>query len=304
MATQTIHVADHDIRLSKLDKAFYPADHVSKGDVIEHYRAVADAMLPHLAGRPLTLRRYPDGISEKGFFQKDASEYFPDWMTIIEVPQRQGDGTVSHVVCDDAATLVYLANQATIEYHIWLSTVHSLNCPDRIVVDIDPPEGIEVATLRMVARQLRSLFGAIGLTSFVQATGGRGFHVVAALDPSEDYRFVRDLAADLADYLATQYPDLLTTAQRKQHRGDRIFLDVSRNAYGQTFICPYSLRARPGAPVATPLDWSELGRSTPNGYGPRKIRRRLERKSDPWTNIEEQTASAAAARGKLDTLMS
>jgi bifunctional non-homologous end joining protein LigD len=302
MVTQTIHVANHDINVSKLDKEFFPADHVSKGDVIEHYQAVADAMLPHLVGRPLVLRRYPDGIGAEGFVQQSASDYFRDWLHIVDVPKRGGEGTVSHVVCDDAAMLVYLANQATIEYHVWLSTIDRLDCPDRLVIDIDPPEGVEVATLRDVARRLRDLFGSMGLTPYVQATGGRGYHVVAALDRSEDYRFVRDLAADLADHLAAQDPDLLTTAQRKQHRGDRIFLDVNRNAYGQTFVAPYSLRARPGAPVATPLDWSELGRTTPNGQDLHTVRKRLAHKSDPWSSIDTHAAAPAAARTKLDAL--
>jgi bifunctional non-homologous end joining protein LigD len=299
MATQRIHVAEHDIRLSNPDKELYPDEHVSKGDVIEHYQAVADAMLPHLAGRPLTLRRYPDGIDAEGFFQQSASSYFPDWLTTVDVPQRQGNGTVTHVTSDDVATLVYLANQATIEHHIWLSTVDKLDHPDRMVIDIDPPPDTPVTTLRVIARRLRNEFESIGLTPYVQATGGRGFHVVAPLDRSEDYAYVRELAADLADHLVVQDPDLLTTAQRKQRRGNRVFLDVNRNAYGQTFSCPYSLRARPGAPVTTPLDWAELGRATPNGYDLHKIRQRLARKKDPWSAMDSHAAAPAAAREQL-----
>ncbi|RSM72366.1 ATP-dependent DNA ligase [Kibdelosporangium aridum] len=292
MATNTIHVADHDIKVSKLDKEFYPAGHVSKGEVIEHYRAVADVMLPHLAGRPLTLRRYPDGIDSEGFFQQDASDYFPDWLTVVEVPRRTGDGTVRHVVCDNAAALVYLANQATIEFHCWLSTMDKLERPDRLVIDIDPPDGIPVTTLRDVARRLRKVFRSIGLEPYVQATGGRGFHVVAPMDRSQDFDHIRNLAAEIAEEVAGQDPDLLTTAQRKQRRGNRIYLDINRNAYGQTFVCPYSLRARPGAPVATPLEWSQLGRVTPNGYDLRRIKQRLSRVRDPWAGMTTARARA------------
>ncbi|GAB3229438.1 non-homologous end-joining DNA ligase [Glycomyces halotolerans] len=301
MASQTIHVADHEVDVSRLDKEFYPGEHVSKGDVIDHYRSVADMMLPHLTGRPLTMRRFPDGIAADGFFQKDASDYFPDWVNIVEVPQRS-DGSVSHVVCDDAATLVYLANQATIEFHIWLSTIDKKGHPDRLVIDIDPPDGVPTATLRTVARQARDLYTEIGLTPFVQATGGRGYHVVAPLDRSADFKFVRDLAADIADHLAARDPDRLTTAQRKRRRGDRVFLDAGRNSYGQTFITPYSLRARPGATVATPLDWSELGRSEPDGYTVKTIRRRLAQKSDPWKDIDDHAAAPARARDRFDAL--
>lgn len=302
MATRTIRVAEHDVAVSKLDKKLYPVDGLTKGDVIEHYRSVAGVMVPHLAGRPLVLRRYPDGIDAGGFVQQNASDYFRDHVRVVEVPERGGSGTVDHVVCDDAASLVYLANQATIEYHSWLSTADDLEHPHRLVVDIDPPDGVEVAELRDVARRLRDLFTSVGLTPFVQATGGRGYHVVAPLDRSADYRFVRDLALDLADHLAAQHPDSLTTAQRKQKRGGRIFLDINRNAYGQTFVTPYSLRGRPGAPVATPLDWSELGRSTPNGHTLRTIRKRLARKEDPWSAIDDHAAAPATARAELDAI--
>jgi bifunctional non-homologous end joining protein LigD len=247
----------------------------------------------------LTLRRYPDGIDTDGFVQQSASDHFPDWLTTVEVPQSGGEGTVNHVACDNAATLVYLANQAVIELHIWPSAVDDLDHPDRLVIDIDPPEGVEVATLRGVARELRNLFTTIGLTPFLQATGGRGFHVVAPLDRSEDYRFVRALATALAEHLAGQDPDLLTTAQRKHNRGNRIFLDVNRNAYGQTFVAPFSLRARPGAPVASPQDWPELGRATPGGHHLHNIRNRLAHKTDPWSSIDDHAGSPARAHEKL-----
>jgi bifunctional non-homologous end joining protein LigD len=281
----TLRVAERDVTLSKLDKELFPADHLTKRDVIDHYRGVADVMLPHLAGRPLVLRRYPDGIDADGFIQQEASRHFPDWVAIATVPRRDGPGTVDHVVCGDAATLIYLANQATVEFHTWLSTTRDLERPDRLIIDIDPPSGVEVATLREVARNLRDLFRSAGLHPYVQATGGRGFHVLAPLDGSADFDDARDLAKDLADRLAGRDPDRLTTAIRKERRGKRIFLDVNRNAYGQTSIAPYSLRARPGAPVATPLDWSELGRATPARYDPGRIRRRLARKADPWAPI-------------------
>jgi bifunctional non-homologous end joining protein LigD len=302
MPATTLHLSDRDVALSRVEKELFPSDGFTKGDVIDYYRAVADVMVPHLAGRPLVLHRYPDGVEADGFIQQEASRHFPDWLTLAKAPRREGSGTVDHVVCGDAATLVYLANQATIEYHTWLSTTRDLNCPDRLVVDIDPPPGIEVDTLRGIARRVRDLFSSVGLTPFVQATGGRGFHVVAALDGSRDFEFVRDLAMGMADHLAERDPDLLTTAPRKERRGRRVYLDVNRNAYGQTFVAPYSLRARRGAPIATPLDWSELGRATPDRYHPRAIRRRLARKADPWAAIREHAAAPADVRRRVDAL--
>jgi bifunctional non-homologous end joining protein LigD len=298
----TLRIADRDIALSRLDKELFPADHLTKRDVIDHYRAVADAMVPHLLGRPLVLHRYPDGIGADGFVQQEASRHFPDWLTTVDAPRRGGSGTVEHVVCDDVAALLYLANQATVEFHTWLSTTRDLERPDRLVIDIDPPRGTGVAVLRRVARGLHDLFGSVGLTPFVQATGGRGFHVVAALDGSEDFDHVRGLAQDLADRLVARDPERLTTAARKERRGERIYLDVNRNAYGQTFVAPYSLRARQGAPVATPVEWSELGRITPDRYRPPGIRRRLARKADPWSAIDDDAAAPAAVRQRLDSL--
>ncbi|MFB9658758.1 non-homologous end-joining DNA ligase [Glycomyces mayteni] len=295
----SVTVAGRDITVSRPGKVLFPDDGLTKGDLVAHYEAVAEAMVPHLAGRPLTMRRYPDGIGGPGFFQKDASDHFPDWVRTEAVRSRTDGGTVHYVVCDDAATLVYLANQAAIEFHVWTATVEDLERPDRLVIDIDPPDGTDHAVLHKVARRLRDVYTEIGLTPYVQATGGRGYHVAAPLDRSAGFEAVRELALAVADRLAAEDPDLLTTAQRKNKRGDRIFLDVNRNGFGQTFAAPYTLRARPGAAVATPLDWDELGRSRPAKYTPEKIRRRLTRKADPWSAMDAHAASAEEALENL-----
>lgn len=292
-----------DLEVSHADKIFYPDEEVTKGDVVEYYRAVAEVMVPHLRGRPLTLRRYPDGIDGEGWFQKEASEHFPDWVRVESVPQRGEKGAVvHHVVCDDADTLGYLANQAVIEYHVWPSTVDSLDNPDLMVIDLDPPDQAALADLRDTARRVRDLYGSLGLTAFLQATGGRGFHVVAPLDRSAGYDSVRELARQAADHLAAERPETLTTAQRKDKRGNRIFLDTNRNAYGQTFITPYSLRAREGASAATPLDFDELGKAEPDGWPLDRLRKRLARKSDPWRDLHKHAAPAAKAQQELDRI--
>ncbi|MEU6860916.1 non-homologous end-joining DNA ligase [Glycomyces sp. NPDC046736] len=295
-----IHLDGHDVALSHLDKVLYPGEGFTKDDLLVHYLTVAEAMLPHLAGRPLTLRRFPHGIGGDGFFQKDAGDHFPDWIRTVEIAHRHSEGSNRYVVCEDAATLLYLANLSVIEFHIQTATADDLDHPDRLVIDIDPPDGVEVAELRSVARRARDLFTEIGLTPFVQATGGRGFHVLAPLDRSADFPFVRAIAADIAARLAADDPDRLTTAHRKNRRGDRIFLDVNRNGHAQTFIAPYSLRARPGTPVATPLDWPELTRATPNTFTTAKLHRRLSRKPDPWNDLDHHAATPQKARTRLD----
>jgi bifunctional non-homologous end joining protein LigD len=300
--TPTLQVAGHDISVSSLDKELFPEDHVMKGDMLLHYSTVASAMVPHLAGRPLTLLRFPHGIGTEGFFQKHPTGRLPEWIRTVEVPHRRSEGTDHYVVGDDAATLLYLANLSAIEFHIWTATVDDIERPDRLVVDIDPPDKVPATVLHSIARRTRDLFTEVGLTPFLQATGGRGYHVVAPLDRSADFPFVRALAGDLADRLAAGDPEMLTTAHRKNRRGDRIFLDVNRNGHGQTFVAPYSLRARPGAAVATPLEWSELGRSTPDGFTAAAISRRLKRKTDPWADMNDHAAAPAEARERLDAM--
>lgn len=177
-----IDVAGHTIEVTNAGKLLYPGDGYTKGDVVAYYHDVAEVMLPHLRGRPLTLRRFPDGIERDGFYQKDASDYFPEWIRTVAVPRRAGGGVVNHVVCDDAATLVYLANQACLEFHAWPSRVDALDRPDRLIIDLDPPGSAGIRAVRRAARQVRGLLDDLGLVPFAQTTGGSGFHVVAPLD--------------------------------------------------------------------------------------------------------------------------
>jgi bifunctional non-homologous end joining protein LigD len=299
MVEKNIRSDGRTVTPSNVDKVLYPHDGITKGDVLDYYQDVSGVMLPYLRGRPLVMRRFPDGIVGGGFFQKNASDYFPDWITTVSVPQRTGEGTVRHVVCDDAATLRYLANQACLEFHPWLSLADTLNCPDRLIIDVDPPGVVDLADLRGVVGRLREVFERLDLVPFVQLTGGKGFHVVAALDGKGDYELVRGLARDIATQLTEADPDLLTTEQRKVRRGKRIFLDTARNAYGQTAIAPYSLRARAGAPVATPIEWSELGNVEPGCYHIGNIRQRLAHKPDPWADLDRHRRSARTARTRL-----
>lgn len=297
----TVSISGREIKLSNPDKVLYPDDRVTKSVMVEYYRAVADAMVPQVRDRPLTLKRYPDGLSGEGWFQKRASDYFPEWLRVEDIPQRgDGSGSLEYAVCDDAASLIYLANQASLEFHIWTSTVDNLNHPDRLVIDLDPPTEIDLKTLRETARRTRDLFTDIGLMPYLQATGGRGYHIVAPLDSSAEFDTVRELAGKAAEHLASRDPDRLTTAFRKEKRGERIFLDTNRNGYAQTFIAPYSLRARPGATAATPLDWSELGKVAPGDYGVHNLPKRLARKADPWQDMHRDAGSAREARERLD----
>jgi bifunctional non-homologous end joining protein LigD len=298
----TIEVDGYEIALSSADKVLFPAAGISKGDLIDYYRQIAPTMLPHIAGRPLSLQRYPDGIEAGGFMQKNASDYFPDWIRRARLTKE--DGEVEHVVAEDAATLVYLANQACITLHAGLSRIDRIDHPDVMVLDFDPSDE-DFAKVKRAAKDARCLLDEVGLTSFVQATGSRGLHVWVPLDRAMTFDEVREVAAGLAETLTARRPDERTTAQRKAKRGDRVFIDIARNAYAQTVVAPYAVRARPQASVATPLDWDELDSDLkPDRYTIRNLFRRLAQKPDPWAEIGKHGQSLAPARDKLAALAS
>lgn len=299
VADTTMEIDGRAVTLSHPDKVLFPTDGITKGDVVDYYRSVADVILPHLANRPLNLRRFPDRIDRDGFFQQHAGDHVPDWVTTVEVPTRGDGAPVRHIVCQDESTLAYLANLASVELHRWLSTTDALDRPDLLVVDLDPPDGTEIKRLREAARLVRDAFEQVGLVPFIQTTGGRGFHVVAPLDGTQGEELVRPMARGLADQLAARQPDRLTSEQRKAKRGDRIFLDTNRNGYGQTAVTPYSLRARPGASVATPIEWDELSHATPDRYGLRGLGRRLAQKADPWRDMAQHAVSALTVADRL-----
>jgi bifunctional non-homologous end joining protein LigD len=270
---------------SNPDKVLYPQDSFRKQDVFDYYRAVSGQLIAHARDKPVTLRRFPDGIGAEGFFQKEASRHFPEQIPRASVPQRGGGPPVHHVLVDDEDALLYLADQACLEIHIALSTVEDMERPVLAVLDLDPPEDVGIATLRDVVRTMCERFADEGFAPHLQATGGKGFHIAAPLNGDRGFDEIRSQVRELADRAARDDPQRLTTEQRKNKRGDRIFLDTNRNAYGQTMIAPYSLRARHGAPAATPLDLEELGRANPRSYGLSNMARRLAQKSDPWRDL-------------------
>lgn len=302
IAEGPVEIGGRTVEISSTEKTFFPEEGLTKGEIVAYYRDVADVMVPHLAGRPLTIQRFPDGIGGGGFYQKDASDHFPDWIRTVEVPRRGEGGAVRHVVCDEPATLVYLANQGSLTFHVSPARAGALDVPDVVVVDLDPVEGSDLAPVRAAARTLRALLAEVGLNPFLQTTGSKGYHVVAPIRPEHGFDRVRAFARALAEIAAERDPERLTTAVRKERREGRVYVDTARNGYAQTFVSPYSVRPRPGAPIATPLDWGELGRVDPGSYSVRNLRRRLGQKTDPWASIHDAAGDLAAAVRRLDEL--
>lgn len=287
------------VTLSNRDKLFFPEAGLTKGDLIDYYQRIAQTMLPYLQNRPLTMQRFPDGIEGKNFYQQEISDYFPDWMDRVTV--RKEGGQVEHVVCNNVATLVYLANQACITPHVWLSHGERLDYPDRMIIDLDPPDD-DFEAARQAALIVREALDRLGLIPFVMTTGSRGYHVVVPLEGSQKFDTVRALARDLADLLAAQSPERLTTEQYKEQRGNCVFLDTLRNAYGHTAVPPYAVRARPGAPVAVPVEWDELesGKISPQRYTIKNLFRRLGQKQAPWAGMMRHARSLEGPRRHLD----
>ncbi len=297
MSEETITVDGREIALSNLDKPFFPEDGITKGDLVDYYRRIAPVALPHWRDRALSMHRFPDGIGEEGFFQKDMPGHFPGWIDSAELPKE--GGSVTHILANEAATLVYIANQGCITPHLALARADAPDRPDRMIFDLDPSDD-DFGKVQEAAERLRARLEALDLPVFVQTTGSRGLHLVVPLDASAPFDPVRAAARRVAETVAEEAPDLATMAQRKASRGNRVFLDTLRNAYGQTAVAPYAVRARPGAPVATPLTWEEAlsADMTPRKYTIANIFRRMGQTDDPWAGLDAHPADAAAFAGR------
>jgi bifunctional non-homologous end joining protein LigD len=299
--TETLErrVGEHTIEVSRPDKLMFPDDGITKADLVDHYARIAPVMLPHVRGRPITMQRFPDGIGESGFYEKKAPDHFPDWVGRVRV--ETSDGSQEQIVCENAATLAFLGDQACVTPHIWLATRDHLDAPDQMIFDLDPSVP-DVGVVQDAARALHRLLDDLGLASFVKTTGSKGYHVHVPLDGRTDFDSMRSVARDIAGTFVDGDPERLTVEQRKEKRGDRVFVDWLRNAYGQTAVPPYALRSRPGAPVATPLDWSEVGSTAPQAFTIANIHRRLGQRDDPWSGFGRHGQSLDGVADRLSEL--
>jgi bifunctional non-homologous end joining protein LigD len=253
-------VGSRTLSLSNLDKVLWPRDGYTKGDLIEYYRHVAADALTHLKGRPLTLQRYPNGIDAQAFFEKQLPRGTPEWIERVTVPTPGGSRShVTFLICNDAPSLIYVANLATIVLHVWTSRVPALDEPDFVIFDLDPGERCTLKTLATVALAIRSLLEAIGLAPLVKTTGGVGVHVVVPLAAGYSYDTVKIFAEIVARRAATELGERATLQRTIAKRPQSaVYIDYVQVGHGKTIVAPYSVRARDGAPVSTPLHWSEI----------------------------------------------
>jgi bifunctional non-homologous end joining protein LigD len=285
--------------ISRPDKPLFP-DGTTKLDLARYYDAIAPVMVPHVSGRPLNLERYPDGIEGRGLFTQQAPKHFPPFIRRVTVSRTHPPGTVDHAVVESGDALVYLAGQAAITLHAWMSRRDRLDRPDRLVLDLDPSVD-DFGAVRDTARLAGDLFRECGLEPFALVTGSRGIHVVAPLVRRSRHEDVGKVGYGLAAALAERDPDRLTTEFRIAKRGDRIYLDAGRVRWGHTAVAPYSVRARPGAPCATPIRWAELDDDAlrPDGWTVHTLPGRVEREGDPWAGIAEHAKGLATAKRAL-----
>jgi bifunctional non-homologous end joining protein LigD len=297
-------IGSHEIEISNREKLFFPDSALTKGDLIDYYDDLADVMLPHLKRYPVSMQRFPDGLDEEGFYNKDAPDYFPDWIDTVKFPKREG-GSFQAPIVNSKAALIYLANQAVVTFHPYLARTGDLEKPDKMIYDLDPPEGTsDYGAVRQAALDLHNVLEELNLTSFVQTTGSEGFHVLVPLDREQGFDTVREFATGVARVLVQRHGDKYTLEQRKKKREGRIFLDMLRNAYGATAVAPYSARARPGAPIATPISWQELREgASPRDWSIKTIIRRMGQKDDPWAGIMRHAQSLQSHQPELDELL-
>ena len=283
------------VRLSNPDKALYPEAGITKRDLADYYAAVAKWILPHLAQRPLSLVRCPNGWAKQCFFQKNADRSSPESLERVTV--RTSEGPASYMMANSADALTALVQMGVLEIHPWGSTARSQGCPDRIIFDIDPGEDVEWDEVARASREVRTLLEGLGLRSYVKTTGGKGLHVVVPVQPRVAWDEVKGFSKAIADLFARTFPERFTSNMAKARRRGKIFIDYLRNAEGATAVCAYSTRARANAPVATPLAWNELGGKDLrfHHFHIGNVPQRLERlKADPWDGFFEVRQSVTA----------
>ena len=281
-----VEVEGRRLSLSNLDKVMYPRTGFTKGQVIDYYTRIAPAVLPHLRGRPLTLKRYPNGVEGQYFYEKNCPSHAPEWV------RKERVGEIDYCICDDLATLVWLANLADLELHPSLSLAADMEHPAVMAFDLDPGPGAGLPECCEVAMLLREALGQLGLDSYAKTSGSKGIQVYVPLNSGEaDYRGgTKLLSQALARHLEAQHPQLIVSTQKKELRSGKVLIDWSQNDEHKTTVGVYSLRARERPTVSTPLAWEELEEGDPAGlvFEAGEVLERVEEHGDLFAPVVEQ----------------
>lgn len=272
-----------EVRITNVEKVFFPEEGYTKGDLIEHYYRVAPLMLPFLRDRPIVMQRVPEGIEGEAFYEKQAPKGAPEWVRTVAVASDEGRKNIDYVVVDDVTTLIWLAQIASVECHAWTSRWPHLGEPDFAVLDLDPHEPITFDDVRAVAKLVRVVLERLGLTGFPKTSGGAGLQVFIPLSGGHTYKEVREFCAAVGRLIVQAYPEKTTLAPSKPKRAGKVYIDANQNAKGKTLVAPYSVRPYPKAPVSAPLDWEELDEEFfPEEFTIATIADRIETVGDPF----------------------
>lgn len=272
----------HKIKLTNQDKIYFPKDKISKGDVVEYYQSVAEYLLPHLKNRPLSLNRFPSGIDQSGFYQKDTGDTFPDWIKTTKVYSESTDKYIDYAICNDKATMAYLNNLGCIDFNPWNSSLPDLDHPDYLVLDLDPSKKNSFDHVIETAQQVREVLEAIKIKGYCKTSGSTGIHIYIPMGGSYDDDQVKDFAHILMKQVNDKLPKITTLERSLQKRDDKkIYLDYLQNRQGQTLASVYSLRPKEGAAVSMPLEWDELKKGLkPTDFNIKNALQRIKAKGD------------------------
>jgi bifunctional non-homologous end joining protein LigD len=303
-AERTVRRGRSEVRLSSADRVLFPEDGVTKGDLWDYYAAVAPTLVPHLRGRPFTMKRFREGAAGGFFFQKDAPKGMPSWVPTkrFRTWPREGESRlVDFPVVNDEIALLWMVQMHCIDMNAWYSRVDRPERPDFVLFDLDPPDGEFRLGVR-VAHLVRAVLEELGLSSYVKTSGADGVHLLVPIVRRSSYEVTREFAEGVSSVLAERHPGLVTTEWRKAKR-QGVFLDARQNGWGKTIASAYSVRPRPGAPVSMPLRWEELTEDvSPRDFGMAEALARIERHGDLFRPVLEQAQALAPARRALARL--
>ncbi len=289
---EIVKVGDRELSISNLDKVFFPENRFTKGKVVAFYSEIAETILPHLRDRPLTMKRFPDGVTGDHFYEKNAPKHTPNWVETFGVPRSEGGPAINYVLCNDRATLVWVTNLGDIEKHVLLARQPNLNVPTSIVFDLDPGEPAGLLECAEVALHLRKLLKKWGLETFVKVSGSKGLHLNVPLNGKEPYEITQPFAKTVAELVTHEMPKLVVSEMSKSIRAGRVFIDWSQNSDFKTTVCVYSMRAKASAPfVSMPVKWSELTSALKKknlkslSFSPQASIKRIERVGDLFADV-------------------
>ncbi|SJZ98527.1 DNA ligase D [Sediminibacterium ginsengisoli] len=297
---KTITVNRKQVTLTNLDKVFWPDEGYTKGDLITFYDEMSPYILPYLENRPMSLKRNPNGIKDEGFFHKDAGENAPDWVKTTDIYSESSDKIIHYILCNDKATLLYLANLGCIEMNPWNSTVKKPGSPSYLVIDIDPSSGNSFDQVIEVARATKEVLDKAGALSYCKTSGATGLHVYVPMGNKYDYDTVKDFAHIIASLVHEQVPRFTSLERSLSKRGKKIYVDYLQNRTGQTLASAYSLRPKEGATVSTPLDWKEVKTGLhPSMFTIQNIFKRIEKKGDLFEGVFGKATDIRSCLKKL-----